>query len=65
MINDFPYLCCAGPMYGAGGVVVLCAMCVGGLISRGDLDFMNIFMHVRLGGSVGVCPCIVWLNVLL
>jgi hypothetical protein len=44
---------------------VLCSMCVGELMSCGDLDFMNIFMHVRVGGSLEVCPCIVWLNILL
>jgi hypothetical protein len=58
MINDLPYLHCVEPVC-VSGVVVLCAMCFGEPMSRGNADFLSVCMRVRVGGPMGMCPSIV------
>jgi hypothetical protein len=55
--NDLPYLYYVGPVC-VGGIMLLCAMYSGELMSRGahgTVDFMSSFMRVR--DSVGEFFC--------
>jgi hypothetical protein len=54
------HTCITGPVC-VGRIVLLCTMCFGELMSHGAVDFMSSFMRVRVGDSVGVWACFVWL----
>jgi hypothetical protein len=42
--------------------VVLCEICFGELMSRGNVDFMSVCTRVRVGGSMMMRLSIVWLT---
>jgi hypothetical protein len=51
-----------------GGVVLLCALCFGELMSHGTVQRcgaveLSSFMRerMRVGDFMGLCPCFVWL----
>lgn len=49
MINNLPYLYCVVPVC-VGGVVVLCGMYFGELMSRGEVKFMTACTYARARG---------------